>query len=228
MPIFQLPKNDIYFPDPNLAENDGFLAVGGDLSPIRLLNAYANGIFHWFNPNDEILWWSTNPRLVLYPNDFIARKSLMQSIKNKGFIVKFDNDFETTINNCATARRKENLGTWISNEIKTSYLKLFEMGFAHSVEVYKDNIQVGGLYGVQIGTVFSGESMYSNIRDTSKIALYNLCQNANKFNIEIIDSQTVTKHMITLGAKKITRQEFLNFLRNSLENNGFIVKSWKQ
>ncbi len=225
MPIYKLPESEVYFPDPNLAEDDGMLAVGGDLSTLRLITAYANGIFPWYNPEDPILWWSTNPRLVLFPKDFIARKSLMQTIRNKGYIIKFDTDFETTINNCSTARRNDDLGTWISNEIKEAYIKLFELGFAHSVEVYKDNIQVGGLYGVQVGSVFSGESMYSNVRDTSKVALYYLCKNAEKLNIEMIDSQTTTKHMITLGAKEISRIEYLDFLRNSIDKYGIMVNN---
>lgn len=214
--IYKLPEKDTFFPDPNLAEEDGLLAVGGDLSPLRLLNAYANGIFPWFNPEDPILWWSTNPRLVLFPKDFIARKSLMQTIRNKGFVVKFDFDFEKTINNCSTACRNDDLGTWISDDIKESYIELYKLGFAHSVEIYKDNEQIGGLYGVQVGSVFSGESMYSNVRDTSKIALYYLCQNALRFNVEMIDSQTTTNHMLTMGAKEINRDKYLQFLNNSI------------
>lgn len=220
MPIYQLPEKETYFPDPNLAEEDGMLAIGGDLSPIRLITAYSNGIFPWYNPEDPILWWSTNPRLVLFPKDFIARKSLMQTVRNKGFVVKFDSDFETTINNCSTARRIDDAETWISEEIKQAYIRLFELGFAHSIEVYKDNIQVGGLYGVQVGSVFSGESMYSNVRNTSKVALYFLCKNASKLNIEMIDSQTTTQHMTTLGAKEISRTEYLDFLRESIDKFG--------
>ena len=223
MPIYKLPDSEVYFPDPNLAEEDGMLAVGGDLTPLRLITAYANGIFPWYNPEDPILWWSTNPRLVLFPKDFIARKSLMQTIRNKGFVVKFDSDFETTINNCSTARRNDDLGTWISDEIKEAYIKLFELGYAHSIEVYKDNIQVGGLYGVQIGSVFTGESMYSNVRDTSKVALYYLCKNAETLNIEMIDSQTTTQHMITMGAKEIPRTQYLDFLRNSIDKYGIMA-----
>ena len=223
MPIYKLPDSEVYFPDPNLAEDDGMLAVGGDLSPLRLITAYANGIFPWYNPEDPIIWWSTNPRLVLLPKDFIARKSLMQTIRNKGFVVKFDFDFKTTINNCSTARRNDDLGTWISDEIKEAYIKLHELGYAHSIEVYKDNVQVGGLYGVQVGSVFSGESMYSNVRDTSKVALYYLCKNAEKLNIEMIDSQTTTQHMITLGAKEISRTKYLDFLRNSIDKYGIMA-----
>ena len=223
MPIYKLPESEVYFPDPNLAEEDGMLAVGGDLSPLRLITAYANGIFPWYNPEDPIIWWSTNPRLVLFPKDFIARKSFMQTIRNKGFVVKFDSDFETTINNCSTARRNDDLGTWISDEIKEAYIKLHELGYAHSIEVYKDNVQIGGLYGVQVGSVFSGESMYSNVRDTSKVALYYLCKNAEKLNIEMIDSQTTTQHMITLGAKEISRTEYLDFLRNSIDKYGIMA-----
>jgi len=209
------------FPNPELAEEDGLLAIDGDLSIHRLLNAYANGIFPWFNPDDPILWWSPDPRFVIFPNEFKASKSLRQKIRNSGYNVKYDNNFASVINNCAIAKRKQEDGTWITTEMEEAYINMHKIGVAHSVEVYDKDELIGGLYGVQIGTVFTGESMFSIKPDASKIALYTLCQNVEKFGIELIDVQMPTEHLKSLGAKGIKRSEFLKYLEGSFNKTSF-------
>jgi leucyl/phenylalanyl-tRNA--protein transferase len=224
MPIFKLNIDNYSFPNPELADEDGLIAIGGDLSIERLLNAYANGIFPWFNPEDPILWWSPNPRFIIYPNEFKASKSLKQKIRNLNFELRFDFDFKSIIKSCAEIEREHEEGTWITSEMGKAYINLSEIGVAHSVGVYENNKLIGGLYGIQIGTVFTGESMFSRKSDTSKIALYTLCQNANKLGIKIIDTQMETPHLLSLGAKRIERKEFLNYLKESFEQTKF--KKW--
>jgi len=225
MPIFELNIDDYSFPRPEFANDDGLLAIGGDLSVDRLLNAYANGIFPWFNEDDPILWWSPNPRFVLYPNEFKARKSLLQKIRNSNFDIRFDFDFHSVIKSCATVKRKHEDGTWITNDMEQAYINLFAIGAAHCVGVYENNELIGGLYGVQIGRVFTGESMFSKKSDASKIALYNLCQNADNFGFELIDVQMETPHLVSLGAKGIERNRFIEYLEKSYKQTKF--ESWK-
>lgn len=226
MPVYRLPEDAIYFPDPNLAEEDGLLAVGGDLSVERLVNAYANGIFPWFNQGEPILWWSPNPRWVLFPEKFKASKSLKQSLRNKGFTVKINANFDAVIENCAKTKRKGQDGTWITPEMIEAYKQLHKAGYAHSVETYNsDNELVGGFYGVKIAGVFSGESMFSKQSDASKIALYLLCLNANNYGIDLIDVQTHTPHLESLGAEAVEREFFLDFLSDSIkryQNDGVL------
>ena len=225
MPIFELNISNFLFPKPEYANDDGLLAMGGDLSVERLLNAYANGIFPWFNENDPILWWSPNPRFVIFPDEFKARKSLLQKIRNSNFKIRYDYDFNSVIKSCATIKRKHEEGTWITAEMEQAYINLFAIGIAHSVEVYKNNELIGGLYGVQIGNVFTGESMFSRKSDASKIALYFLSKNANKFGFKLIDVQMKTDHLVSLGAKGIDRDEFINYLKNSYKQTRF--EKWK-
>ncbi len=221
MPIFKLNIDNYTFPNPEFANNDGLLALGGDLSVGRLLNAYANGIFPWFNEDDPILWWSPNPRFVLYPKEFKAKKSLLQKIRNSNFDIRFDYDFKSIINACATTKRLHEEGTWITNEMEQAYINLYATGAAHCVGVYENNKLVGGLYGVQIGNVFTGESMFSLKSDTSKIALYKLCQNADNFGVQLIDVQIETPHLVSLGAKGINRNKFISQLEKSYKQTKF-------
>ena len=221
MPIFELNIDNYSFPKPEFANEDGLLAIGGDLSVDRLLNAYANGIFPWFNEDDPILWWSPNPRFVLYPNEFKARKSLLQKMRNSNFDIRFDFDFHSVIKSCATVKRKHEEGTWITNDMEQAYINLFVIGTAHCVGVYENNELVGGLYGVQIGRVFTGESMFSKKSDASKIALYYLCQNADNFGFELIDVQMETEHLVSLGAKGIERNKFIEYLEKSYKQTTF-------
>ncbi len=221
MPIFELDINHHSFPSPENAQDDGLLAIGGDLSVERLLNAYANGIFPWFSEGDPILWWSPNPRYVLFPSKFKARKSLKQKIRNSDFDIRYDYDFKSVIDNCRSVKRKEGDDTWITGDMVEAYTQLFSVGAAHTVEVYEENELIGGLYGVHIGDVFSGESMFSNRSDGSKIALYNLCRSAERLGVRIIDVQMQTAHLESLGAEFIQRTELIGFLNDSYENTRF-------
>ena len=218
MPIFELDNNHYSFPSPENAQDDGLLAIGGDLSVERLLNAYANGIFPWFNEGEPILWWSPAPRFVLFPPKFKASKSLKQKIRNSDFEIRYDYDFKSVIESCKTIKRKVDTDTWITGDMVEAYTQLFYAGAAHTVEVYEDNNLIGGLYGVQIGDVFSGESMFSNKSDGSKIALYNLCMSAERLGVRLIDVQMETDHLKSLGAEFINRSEFLRYLHNSYKN----------
>ncbi len=157
------------FPDARRASDEGLMAYGGDLDPNRILKAYRSGIFPWFNSGDPILWWSPNPRLLLYPDEFKASKSLRRVIRNRGFEIKFDSDFRSVIDYCSRVPRRGQKGTWLTEEMKMSYMELYKMGFAHSVETYLNGELVGGFYGVAIGRAFFGESMFSLVSDASKV-----------------------------------------------------------
>src|SRR5512133_1018213 len=164
------------FPDPATAEHDGLLAVGGDLSIESLITAYSMGIFPWFNEESPILWWSPDPRMVLFPEKFIISDSLRQSLRNGRYTVKIDNDFNGVISHCASVKRKGQSGTWITDEMKQAYIMLHKAGYAHSFETWHDDELVGGLYGVSLGRAFFGESMFYSMRDASKIAFHMLVQ----------------------------------------------------
>lgn len=211
MPLFQLTQ-DLVFPNPELAEEDGLLAIGGDLSPERLLLAYSHGIFPWFNEGDPILWWSLNPRLILFFDHFKCSKSLLRKIKSNKFEVRFDTNFEEVIINCSKVKRNDQNETWIGNEMIDAYTVLHKLGFAHSAEVYFHDTLVGGLYGVAIGKAFIGESMFHTMTDASKIALYHLVKLLKKLDFNFIDAQQSTNHLISLGAKEIERNKYLNLL----------------
>ena len=208
----------VEFPNPELANEDGLLAVGGDLTPEYLIAAYSNGIFPWFNEEHPILWWSPDPRLVLFPNEFKLSKSLSKTIKSGTFSYKTDHDFATVIKSCSLQPRKGQDGTWITNEMTEAYIKLHEIGIAHSFEVYKNNELCGGLYGVSLGKAFFGESMFHLVTDASKVALYNLVQWCLKNKFQFIDCQQPTEHLKSLGAREIPRSEFLLLLKQALKS----------
>jgi leucyl/phenylalanyl-tRNA--protein transferase len=216
MPFYKLNKDHI-FPHPELAEKSGLLAVGGDLSPERLIQAYANGIFPWYSNGEPILWWSPDPRMVLFPNKLKVSKSLKQSIRNKSFEVRFDSNFETVIENCAQVPRKGQPGTWITKEMKRAYIQLYNNGIAHSVETYIDDELAGGLYGISIGATFFGESMFQTKNDASKVALFHLVERIKEWNFKFIDAQVETDHMKTMGAENISRNEFLEILKVAIK-----------
>lgn len=209
MSIFRLSEK-IVFPDPHLSEDNGLLAVGGDLSVDRLLEAYVNGIFPWYNEGDPIMWWSPKPRCVLLPQDINISKSMAKIIKKDMFKVTIDNDFEGVISNCKSMR--EDNGTWITEEMKDAYIRLHDAGYALSVETYLEGELVGGLYGVVIGRCFFGESMFSKVSNASKIALIKLAQVLEKNNFEFIDCQMRTNHLISMGAKMMEFDEFLKLI----------------
>ncbi len=211
MSVFRLSK-EMVFPDPCLAEKDGLLAVGGDLSPERLLLAYYNGIFPWFSKGDPFLWWSPDPRLLLFPNKFKVSKSLSQLIKSEKYSIRFDTDFASVISCCASVERNDQDGTWITSDIKKAYIRLHELGFAHSVETWYNNELVGGLYGISIGKAFFGESMFHLSRDASKFATYHLVERCKQWDFHFIDAQLHTNHLVSLGAEEISRENYLNLL----------------
>lgn len=213
MSIFRLSE-EIVFPDPHLAEDDGLLAVGGDLSVDRLLEAYVNGIFPWYNEGDPIMWWSPKPRCILLPQEIKVSKSMAKIIKKDIFNVTIDNDFEGVISNCQSMRKEE--GTWITEEMKNAYIRLHNAGYALSVESYLDRELVGGLYGVVIGRCFFGESMFSKVSNASKIALIKLARILEKNKFEFIDCQMKTDHLISMGAKMIEFDEFLKLIDKGL------------
>ena len=212
MPIFQLPR-DIVFPDPDFAEPDGLLAVGGDLSPKRLLAAYRLGIFPWYSEGEPILWWSPAPRLVLIPEEFHCPKRLARTMRQKVFTVTMDTDFSSVITNCATTRVKSGEGTWITSAMREAYITLHEHGYAHSVECYLEGKLVGGLYGVCIDRIFFGESMFSTVSNASKVALAALVRQCIIRRIKVIDCQMTTAHLLKFGAKEVSRARFQNFLQ---------------
>jgi len=213
MPVFQL-TDELVFPHPKYAE-DGVLAIGGDLSPERLILAYRNGIFPWYNDGEPIIWHAPDPRFVLLPRKFKKSKSLKQLIKKQLYYCSANKDFEGVINNCKTIKRKGEEGTWITEEMKNAYIKMHHLGYAHSVEVYnKKNELAGGLYGIKLGKVFFGESMFSKESNTSKIALSYLIEN---FNLELIDAQVYTPHLESLGAFHISSVTFLLLLKRHIK-----------
>jgi leucyl/phenylalanyl-tRNA--protein transferase len=216
MPVYQLEEQPV-FPDPSLAEPNGLLAVGGDLSIPRLINAYARGIFPWFSAGDPILWWSPDPRLVLFPDRLKVSKSLRQSIRKKDQEVRFDTRFAEVIEACSRVPRKGQQGTWITDEMKNAYVGLHEAGLAHSVEVFQQNELVGGLYGVSLGRVFFGESMFSIKQDASKVALYYLVEQLRQWEFQLIDAQVETSHMKRMGATSVPRDQFLRLLTKALK-----------
>ncbi len=216
MPVFRLTK-EIIFPPPELSEEDGLLAVGGDLSVERLLLAYSMGIFPWYSDGSPILWWSPDPRLVLVPEDLKVSRSLKQTIKKEIYRTTFDNAFERVIRSCAESPRKDGAGTWITEDMIRAYCRLHEKGFAHSVESWEGGRLAGGLYGVALGRVFYGESMFARRSDASKVAFVKLVQRLAQWKFRMIDCQVTTRHLISLGAKEIPRSEFLKAMKRALK-----------
>ncbi len=216
MPVFQLTE-DIAFPHPSLAE-DGLLAVGGDLSPQRLLLAYRNGIFPW--PEGEglpLLWASPNPRLVLFPHKLNVSKRLLRTLRSNKFSVKFDTQFDKVIQHCARVPRPGQRGTWITREIIQAFTKLHDLGVAHSVETYYAKELVGGMYGLSMGGAFFGESMFHLKPDASKIALYFLVEFMKQHDFDFLDAQVPTPHMLQWGAETMSREHYLTLLKQTLK-----------
>ena len=212
-----LSKYSTAFPDPRLASDEGLLAYGGDLSSHRLLFAYKKGIFPWYSKEDPILWWSPNPRLLLYPDKFIVRKSFRRVLRSGKFTVTFDKHFPEVISHCATVYREGQEASWIVDEIIEAYTRLHEEGFAHSVEVHMEGKLVGGLYGIAFGKAFFGESMFSLVSDASKVAFKALSDVLGSRGYDFIDCQMKTDHMVRLGAEVVDRNIFLDALEETID-----------
>jgi len=195
-----------------LRQPNGLLAAGGSLSPERLLEAYRHGIFPWFNEKDPILWWSPDPRMVLFPAEFKVSHSLRKTLRNQDYEIRTDTAFEQVMRACAAPRNGQ-AGTWIHEEMISAYTTLYRMGYAHSVETWKNGHLVGGLYGVALGRMFYGESMFSVSTDASKVALAHFAAQLNRWNFGMIDCQMHTSHLASLGAREISRTEFIHNLK---------------
>lgn len=216
MPVFGL-TDELLFPKPDFADKEGLLAVGGDLSENRLLLAYSNGIFPWYSEEQPILWWSPDPRMILFPEKFKLKKSLRKVIDSGKFEVRFDTNFTSVIDNCAGIPRIGQTNTWITDDMKKAYTNLHEKGYGHSVETYLEGKLVGGLYGLSLGGVFFGESMFHYVTDASKVALWHLVEFTKKFDFDMIDVQQETSHLKSLGANLVSRTKFLTLLNQSLK-----------
>jgi len=216
MPVYRL-SSELVFPSPHLAVDEGLLAVGGDLSVHRLLLAYAKGIFPWYSRGEPILWWSPDPRLVLYPADLKVSRRLKRTLRQNRFQVTLDQAFDQVIHGCASVLRDRDKGTWITEEMIAAYIALHKAGFAHSVEAWRDGQLAGGLYGISLGGSFFGESMFHLFSDASTIALVTLVRYLAKWNFTLIDCQVTTDHLIRMGAREISRNRFLNQLDESLK-----------
>lgn len=212
--MYRLPTNEIAFPDPALYDgNEGLLAYGGDVSAERLLFAYSNGIFPWYNPGEEILWWCPDPRFVLFPERLKVSKSMRKILRDGTFTFSIDTCFEEVMRGCMHSERRGQDGTWISKELIEGFVQLHQAGYAKSIEVWRGDELVGGLYGMQIGNVFCGESMFARVSNASKAGfIWFVQQNAARF--QLIDCQTHTSHLESLGAEMIPKQEFLSILRS--------------
>lgn len=216
MPVFQL-TDDLVFPAPNLATEEGLLAVGGDLSRDRLLLAYRNGIFPWFSEGEPIMWWSPNPRMLLFPQEFRPSRSMRRLARSGRYEVRADTAFEQVIKACASTPRPGQDGTWITASMERAYCDLHVSGYAHSVECWEDDRLVGGLYGVSLGRCFFGESMFSGASNSSKLALWTLAKQLALWNFVLIDCQIHTDHVAGFGARPVARDEFTRLLHEGLQ-----------
>jgi leucyl/phenylalanyl-tRNA--protein transferase len=217
MPVFLL-SDKLAFPRSDYAEPDGLLAVGGDLSPERLLLAYRLGIFPWYSDGSPLLWWSPDPRLVLFPSELRVARSLERVIRKNSFEVTFDKAFPEVIKHCASVRRRDGEGTWITQAMKEAYIGLHKLGYAHSVETWYGDELVGGLYGVGIARVFFGESMFRRRTDASKVAFVHLVRLLARWEFELIDCQMTTRHLMRFGAREISRSEFMMRLSEAIDD----------
>jgi leucyl/phenylalanyl-tRNA--protein transferase len=205
--------NELYFPPVDSASTEGILAFGGDLSPERLLLAYRSGIFPWFNIDEPIIWWSPNPRMVLYLDEIKVSKSMRSLLNRNVFNVTFNQNFSAVIRNCQKIVRPGQDGTWISEQMISAYEKLHELGHAMSVEVWQDEVLVGGLYGVDLGQVFCGESMFSRVSNASKVAFVSLVNHLKSNQYQLLDCQVYNEHLASLGCREINRDDFIKVIK---------------
>ncbi len=215
MPLKVL-TDELWFPPVDEAASDGLLAIGGDLSSERLLLAYRNGVFPWFNEDEPPLWWSPDPRFVLFPQELYVSKSMQQLLKRRIFKITMNKAFTEVVRNCGRQKRKGQEGTWISNEIEEAYAALHQLGYAVSVEAWQGEELVGGLYGIRMGKLFFGESMFAKVSNASKYAFIAFVQHLQKEGVLLIDCQVYTQHLESLGARMIRRKEFIEMLKENI------------
>ena len=226
MPVFRL-SDRLIFPPVHLSTPEGLLAVGGDLSVERLLLAYQSGIFPWYSKSEPLLWWSPDPRLVLFPDELVISRSLHKTLRQKRYDISVDKDFHHIITACSSIQRKKQKGTWITEEMVDAYMKLYRLGYAHSVETWWQGQIVGGLYGVSLGRCFFGESMFSTRSDASKVALVYLSRFLSEKGFGFIDCQVPSDHLCRMGARSIPRDEFISRLSQNI-NSPSVIGSWNQ
>ena len=207
-----LLTREFWFPDPSSADSQGLLAIGGDLTPERLLLAYSSGIFPWYSKGQPLLWWSPDPRMVLFPEELHVPRRLRRIIRRQKFVITFDRAFRQVIEACATARNRSTTGTWITPDMMQAYLHLHQAGYVHSVEAWRDGRLAGGLYGLALGGIFFGESMFFNEPDASKCAFVFLVRWLREMGAGLIDCQVTTSHLARFGAREISREDFLYHL----------------
>jgi len=225
LPVYYIPEDFIIFPHPLLASEDGILGIGGDLVPERLLLAYQFGIFPWYSNEDPIMWWSPNPRFVIYPQEVIISKSMRPYFNQNKFKLTADNSFEKVIRLCQNVNRPGQDGTWITEKMLSAYLKLHKMGYAHSLEVWQNEKLVGGLYGISLGKVFFGESMFALENNASKFAFISLCKKLEELEFWIIDGQQPNPHLKSLGGRPLESKKFHALLKeNCFEET--VLGSW--
>lgn len=210
MPLYALSK-ELVFPPVHLSQPDGLLAMGGDLSVERLLLAYRSGIFPWFD-GDIPLWWCPDPRFVLFPSELNVSKSMKQLLKKHAFEFTINRAFPDVIQHCQRMERKDQQGTWITEEVKTAYIRLHQLGYAHSAEAWLNDELVAGCYGIRLGNIFFGESMFTKVSNGSKYAFINYVEQLKKENVQLIDCQVYTEHLESLGARMIERTQFIRLL----------------
>ena len=208
-------SQDLFFPDVSLTHSSGIIALGGDLSPQRLLLAYKSGIFPWFEDGEPITWWSPNPRMVLFLDELVVTKSMRNILNRDTFTVTFNQNFREVIANCQQIKRDGQNGTWITNDMIEAYCKLHELGIAKSVEVWQDGQIVGGLYGIDLGHIFCGESMFSKVSNASKVAFITLVRHLKQENYKLLDCQVYNEHLESLGCREIPRQDFISILKDN-------------
>ena len=225
MTVFLLDK-DLVFPPPHLADDSGLLAVGGDLSEERLLLAYRMGIFPWYSEGEPLLWWSPDPRLILLPEEFHVSRRLSRVIRQGVFRVTMDEAFEQVMRACAESPRPAQDGTWITGEMIDAYCRLHASGYAHSVECWRGDKLAGGLYGINLGNSFFGESMFSRVSDASKVALAALVEHVKSWPFALIDCQIATPHLSRMGASEVSREKFMRLLERSLQG-GTRLGKWE-
>jgi leucyl/phenylalanyl-tRNA--protein transferase len=208
-------SKELFFPPISEANPDGILAIGGDLSPERLLLAYKSGIFPWFNEDEPLIWWSPNPRMVLFLEELVISKSMRNILRKDVFKVTFNQNFKDVISNCQRIKRQGQNGTWITNDMIEAYCKLHDLGIAKSVEVWQNEKLVGGLYGIDLGTIFCGESMFSKVSNASKVAFIALVNQLKTANYKLLDCQVYNEHLESLGCREIERADFMKILKSN-------------